>query len=266
MKYGVYHGCHNSFVICDYMDCDLSNLAKIYCEKHHTDGFIAVKRLSNSECSLEMYFYNQDGSRAPMCGNGIRCMVRYAYDNAYIKSNEIIKILTLSGIREIIITSVDPFIVKVNLGKPNFNPIQLSIDSDKEYINEIFPVTKDKNINLTAIYLGTHHSVTIVNSIEEANELGSLVCHHPFFKVGVNANFVIIQNRKNIFVKTFERGVGWTLACGTGASSSFTVLNMLDLVDDEVTAHFIDGKIKVSINKDKDILMEGPAEKQEFYY
>ncbi len=259
MKYGVYHGCHNSFVITDDVaNENLSELAIEYCRKHETDGFI-VPILN----PLEMVFYNADGTKAPMCGNGIRCMIRHCYEQGYIDlMPQTVK--TLGGMMQIEITSVEPFMVKVNFGLPSYDPKKLAILSEKEHINSDL-IVGNQTIKISSIFLGTHHAVVFVNDDEIYEHLGSLICNHPFYTEKVNVNFAKIIDRKNIKVHTYERGVGWTLACGTGGSSSFAIAHRLGLVDDEVIVHFVDGFINVSINDKKEIFMEGPAEKIQWF-
>ena len=206
-----------------------------------------------------MLYYNKDGSRAPMCGNGIRCMMHYCYLHNYIKQEQVL-ILTPGGIMETQIVSINPFLVSVNLKKPSFDPKILSIDYNKKHINQPLKV-KDKIIYVTSIFLGTHHCVVFVDDIHDGDNIGQYICHHPFYKADVNVNFAKIIDENNIEVKTYERGVGWTLACGTGGCSVFAVANLLGKCKDHVTIHFIDGTIQMSKDKDGNIIMVGSSEK-----
>lgn len=253
MQLGVYHGCQNTFVILNYeTNVNYSHKAITLCEKYHTDGLLIVK--TNP---LEMIFYNADGSRAPMCGNGIRCFARYAYESGIINQDKL-KVVTLGGLMEIQITSLEPFMVRVNLGKPDFSPKKLDIESDlPTFINQKINID-GKDVTVSAVYLGTHHAVIYVDEIEKTF-LGERLCKHPIFTEQINVNFVKVINRNNLYVLTYERGVGWTKACGTGASSSFVISRMLGLVDDKVIVDFEGGQITVSYEND-DIMMEGPAE------
>ena len=252
MTFGVYHGCHNSFVICEKVEGDLSKEAKRLCSKYHTDGFMTLKK-----DPLAMIYYNADGTIAPMCGNGIRCFTRFLYDLGLIKEH-MVKIHTLGGIMEVLITSIDPFMVKVNLGKPCFSPTKLDIDTNKtQFINEVISIDNEEAI-VSCVFLGTHHAVTFVNEITET-DLGYKLCHYHQFTKQMNVNFVKVIDRNNIFVKTFERGVGWTKACGTGASSSYVIAKLLGMVDNKVKCHFEGGEVSLDINQDM-IIMEGPVE------
>lgn len=252
MRLGVYHGCHNSFVISEEANGDLSKIAKQYCLKYQTDGFITLK-----QNPLEMIYYNADGSRAPMCGNGIRCFAHFLYDLGLIKQ-DVVKIHTLGGIMEVEITSLAPFMVKVNLGTPDFSSSKLDINTAKEqFINEIVSID-NQEIIVTCVYLGTHHAVVFVDDIT-ISDLGYKLCHYEKFIKQMNVNFVRVINRNEIFVKTFERGVGWTMACGTGASSSYVIARLLDKVDNNVICSFEGGMIQLETVNDM-IIMEGPVE------
>lgn len=252
MLFGVYHGCLNSFVISDDNTGDLNQKAKRLCEEYHTDGYITLHK-----DPLEMLYFNADGSQAPMCGNGIRCFTRFLYDLGLIK-HDVVKIKTLGGIYYTQITSLDPFMVKVNLGKPSFSPQLLDITTDKkEFIQEKLTID-DEIIEVSCVFMGTHHCVAFVEEIKET-DLGEKLCHHPLFTKQMNVNFVNVIDRKNIFVKTFERGVGWTKACGTGACSSYVIAKRLNLVNNEVTCTFEGGKIHLETIDDQ-IIMEGPVE------
>ncbi len=261
MKDEIYHGCHNSFVIKDDEPMDYEKVAIECCKKYHTDGFIAVRVLPpNSEkTSFEMLYFNQDGSRAPMCGNGIRCMMHYCYLHHGIQKEKI-RIKTLGGIMETQITSIDPFLVRVNLKHPTYDPKILSIDDDHEQINQPF-VVQNKTFYVTSVFLGTHHCVIFVDDVHQGDDYGEMISNHPFYKAKINVNFAKIMDRKNIQVKTYERGVGWTLACGTGGCSTFAVAHRLGLCDDRVMIHFTDETIVVSIDQNNNIIMEGPSEK-----
>jgi diaminopimelate epimerase len=253
MLLGVYHGCQNTFVILNYeTDANYSHKAIVLCEKYHTDGLLVVK--TNP---LEMIFYNADGSRAPMCGNGIRCFARYAYESGLINQDKL-RVETLGGLMEIQITSIQPFMVRVNLGKPDFSSTKLQIKSPlPTFINQTINID-GKNITVSTVYLGTHHAIVFVDEIKKTS-LGDRLCKHPIFTAQINVNFVKVINRNNLYVLTYERGVGWTKACGTGASSAFVISHHLGLVDDKVTVHFEGGEITISY-ENEDIMMEGPAE------
>lgn len=261
IKFSKYQGLGNDFIISDdetLNNKDLSKLAKELCNNeliNKADGLIFVKKNP-----LEMVFYNQDGSIGTMCGNGLRCFIKYCFDNSIIKKQNN-NVLTLSGTYQTYIQSFNPFIVKANLGQPNFSTSFLKMNTIlNEYINQEYTIN-GKTYYLTSLFMGTHHTVVFVNSFEEVStELGETLHNLPVFFDRTNVDFVLVESRKRIKVKTFERGVGFTKACGTGACASFVVAQMFGKCDNEVEVLFEKGSLKIKrINGD--IYMEGPAEK-----
>ena len=262
----LYNGCENTFVIGKYEEgMDISKTAIEKCSEYDVDGLILLDIYNKKKnCIFKMIFYNRDGTNGYMCGNGIRCLMRYAYEEGMLNENELYKVDTFTGIKECQIMSVNPFIVKVNLGRPSYDPKDVEIEADNEFFNKDFEID-GKNIKVAALFLTTHHAVVLLKSKEELDEMkkeriGEKLKEHPFFKKGINVNFVYVMDRDNIFLQTCERGVGYTLACGTGASSSFAVLRRMKKVNKTVTAHFIKGDIKISENDNKEIIMTGRAD------
>ena len=262
----LYNGCENTFVIGKYEEgMDVSKTAIEKCSEYDVDGMILLDNYNKKEkCIFKMIFYNRDGTNGYMCGNGIRCLMRYAYEEGMLNENELYKVDTFTGIKECVITSVNPFMVKVNLGNASYDPKDVEIDLDHEMFDYSLNIS-GKIVKVSALFLTTHHAVVLLKSKEELDEIkkekvGEAIRSHPIFKKGINVNFVYVMDRGNIFLQTCERGVGYTLACGTGASSSFAVLRRMGLVESAVTAHFIHGSIKLKENEKHEIIMEGRAD------
>ena len=237
MYYSLYNACHNSFVFCTYeKDIDYSKLTIALCDKHDKDGLIAVEIANEDDYDLVMHFYNRDGSLAPMCGNGTRCMMLYAYKLAFIDIKKEIKIKTNGGDVYSKINSLNPLSISVNLGKISFSPELLDLDSKDEMIDEEENID-GVSLKMTAIFLRTHHLVCEIDNdvdIYNLDKVAKEIYANPVFKKKININFVKIIDKDNIFVRTYERGVGWTKACGTGAASSFALLNKKKLVNNIV--------------------------------
>ena len=263
--YSKYHGCGNDFILGKYQEnIDYSEFAKRVCDRHTgigADGLLIAKSDNNL---LEMIFYNADGSRAPMCGNGIRCFALYCLDEG-LTDKDNFDVLTIPGIMKVKVTSKNPFLCCVNLGKPDFSSEKLEIKTSKEtFLDEkIELIDKDiiKEVIVDAVYMATHHLVVIVKNLEEIckSNIGEQLCSYHLFKRGINVNFVQIIDCENVKMKTYERGVGWTLACGTGASASFVILNKKGLCDEKIKVHLEKGTLEIGYNKNKEVMMEGPA-------
>ena len=260
VKFSKYQGLGNDFIIShdeNLLKEDFSELAKNLCNNKitgKTDGFIFVKKNP-----LTMIFYNQDGSVGTMCGNGLRSFVKYCYDKNIIKEMEN-SVLTKAGLYKTKIINIEPFIDKVQMGKPNFSSSFLKIKTDlKEYINQEY-IYNEKSYKLTSLFMGTHHTVVFIESFDElSEELGYTLCHLSIFDDRTNVDFVVVKNRSELHVKTYERGVGFTKACGTGACASFVVAKMFGLCDNEVDVCFELGNLKISENNGE-IYMQGSAE------
>lgn len=257
MKFFKMHGCGNDFVVIDYQEnVDYAQLAIKLCNRKTgigADGLIAVK-----QGHLEMIFYNQDGSRASMCGNGIRCFARYVYENKYVNSLKF-DVLTLAGTMKIEIKNLNPFTCRVDMGLPIFTNQMINVSDCLNSFGRIVEVD-GYNLTLYSFYMGTVHTVVFVDSLEsQCLSIAEKICKHKIFKKQTNVNFVHIINDKTIEMRTFERGVGWTLACGTGACASVVCANKLGLVANECRVLLELGHLDIIVNK-KGILMDGPAE------
>ncbi|HHU55074.1 MAG TPA: diaminopimelate epimerase [Acholeplasmataceae bacterium] len=245
MEYGLYHGCGNSFYIGFYNDnIDYKALSKKIC--NNVDGLILLK-----ENPLTMLIYNADGSIATMCGNGLRCFAKFVYDLNIVKDLKF-NVKTLAGNIEVEIKSTNPFISSINLGKPNYSTSKLGIDVP---LDELINYQYDENIIVSAVFLGTDHLVLIDY---EDYEIAEKIARSTIFTKGINVNFVKVKSKEKIYVKTYERGVGWTKACGTGASSSFCICNRLGLIGPKVEVEVDGGKLLV-YKDNENIILEGPA-------
>lgn len=255
IKYSKYHGCGNNFIIVDYDDIkgkDISRLAKHACDVYTgigADGFIAVKK-----DPLEMIFYNCDGSRAEMCGNGIRCLGQYCLDQK-IENNDLFDVVTLGGLMHLKKVN-DGFLV--NMGKPKFDKDLLKIESDVD-LKHIHVA----GVEVSSVFMGTIHTVVFVDNIDNkiVEKLGNSICNDKLYKEKTNVNFVEIDDRDNMIVKTYERGVGITKACGTGCCASFVIARLFNKINEQVKIHLELGTLMISENQNGEILMCGPAVK-----
>lgn len=258
MKFSKYHGLGNDFIITRYKEgVDFKELA-IKLAAFHTgigaDGFIVVK-----ENPLEMVFYNQDGTEAPMCGNGIRAFAMYAFANKLVNSH-IFPVKTKAGTLEVVINnpSLDNFLVKINMGSPIFDNKMIKVNDNINSFGRNILVN-DKEYSIYSFFMGTIHTVILKDNLDDITlDEASKLCNYKLFEEKSNINFVAIKDRKNIYVKTYERGVGFTYACGTGACASYVALKKLGLVDDIIKVHLKFGYLTISM-KDENVYMEGPA-------
>lgn len=256
-----YHGCGNDFLIMKYDNNikDYSKLVKKSCHRYigiGADTFITIK----DDKIPEVKFFNADGTEAPMCGNGIRCAAAYLRNHLKKEANDY-EISTASGVRKVYYQDE---MYKINMGKPIYDILKLDIDEKLYYKKELFDEMHNYNgqeFNLNAIFMTTHHLVIPVKEIslnDISDKTGEYFCKHPLFKKKINVDFVKVIDRNHIEMRTYERGVGWTKACGSGACSCFAVLNRKNIVDEEIIARFEYGEVVIT-KENGEVYMKGPA-------
>lgn len=255
------HGAGNDFVAIDgrfdnINPEDYSNFALEVCHRKYgvgADGLLVVK---NSDIAdIEMVYYNADGSRGEMCGNGIRCFSKFVYENKIIEKDTF-TVNTLDGIKIIELTidnsSNTVKTVKVDMGKPSFNPESVPVTTNNsEFIEETI-VALNKEFVVSSILMGVPHTVVFVNESNKDLVLkyGESLETHKVFPKKSNINFVEIIDRDTIRVQTWERGCGYTFACGTGMTASSILSHHLGKTNAKVKAISEGGEVFIEVNKD----------------
>ena len=246
------HGLGNDFILIDEIDpskYDLNKIAIKLCDRHQgigADGIILI--LPSETADVKMRIINSDGSEADMCGNGIRCFAKYVYDNR-INTAHSFTIETGAGIMipELIIEDSKVLFVKVNMGAPQLERSAIPmIGAAGNVINESITI-EGRDYNITSLLMGVPHTIVFVNHFDESKivTLGKLIEKHPSFPEGTNVNFVEVINDHEINVKTWERGAGRTLACGTGSCASAVAASLNGLTGKEVTVHLTLGDLLI---------------------
>ncbi len=272
IKFTKMQGLGNDFIIIDYEEYskisgdknNLGELAKKLCDRNFSigaDGLIVVNP-NPKDADIGWFFYNSDGSIAQMCGNGIRCFARYAYDKKFV-DKKIFSVETLAG--KIIPELTGESTVKVNMSKPILEPKKIPAN----VINNLnFQIqSKGKTFTANAISMGNPHCVifTDKNTKDYALEYGSEIEMNPIFPEKTNVEFVKILSRNEINLDVWERGCGITLACGTGACASVVAAILNNLCDHKVKVNLPGGSLEIewkgSIDdSEKDIYMTGEAQ------
>ena len=227
MQFTKAHGAGNDFIIVDdRADAghDWPTLAQQMCEPHFgvgADGLILIRDIDGP--GYRMIMYNPDGSRAEMCGNGIRCLARILFERGAI-AREKVPIVTDGGDRwiHIVDDSPDSFLVAVGMGIPDFDSSHVPVDLPGEtIINHHFKID-GTDFDLTAVSMGNPHAVAFVDSVEAVDlpRIGHLVEHHPAFPDRVNFEICEILGPGRLRMRVWERGAGITLACGSGAAAT----------------------------------------------
>jgi len=269
MKFWKLQGIGNDFIAIDGRNDSVASdnydkLAKKVCHRKFSvgaDGLLIAK--NSNVADIEMVYYNSDGSRASMCGNGLRCFVKFVYDNNIIKKEEF-NVYTLDGIKRIKINTNDNKIdtITVNMGSGSFKSGDIPVNTKKEvFINESIQII-DKEFTISSMLMGVPHTVVFVDEInmEDIHKYGPLIEKHEIFVKNTNVNFVKVIDESNIFVRTWERGCGYTLGCGTGMTASVIISNYLNKVCKSVNVISEGGSIKIDLDDEK-TYMSGRAEK-----
>ena len=272
LKFEKYQGAGNDFVIVSEKELiekgipEYGEFASQVCNRHFgigADGLIILKYVASMPF---MFFFNADGSQAPMCGNGIRCFSHYLVNNHLIDGNEFV-VKTVPGdltIRVNYDEEKDDFSARVNMGKPIFNIKELINTEKEKFLREKINID-GKEIEISYIFMGTDHSVIFVNDFSDydIDEIGEKIENYTdLFPKKVNVNFVKVYDRNRIEVITWERGAGRTLACGTGATASAVLAKTFGFVDDKVNVKVPGGQLVIEYEGgENDAFMTGPSEK-----
>ena len=263
------HGLGNDYVC---INCfrerveDPSGFARTLCDRHYGIGAEGLILICPSKVSdFKMEIYNSDGSVAGMCGNGIRCLGKYVYDYR-LTGKETLSIETKSGIRNMHLHIQDGKAcgAMVDMGVPRLNAHSIPILSEKDLvINDPIEVQK-KNYRMTGISMGNPHAVIFSEEINgiSLEETGRELEFHPRFPERANIEFCHVTARDRMEIRVWERGVGETLACGTGACAAVVASVLNDLTDEEVIVKLLGGELSVRWDrKVNHVFLEGPAVK-----
>lgn len=286
MKFTKMHGCANDYV---YVNCfneevaDMGQFAKVVSDRHigiGSDGAIFICPVEGADCEMKMY--NADGTYSEMCGNGIRCVAKYVYDNAIVDKVDM-KILSGGQIKNIHVEAgpeeVNPLTkrtfsnredglavkrVRVDMGEPILKPDRIPViikDNDEKCVDHDIYVD-NANYKMTCVSMGNPHCVIFLDHISKLpiEELGPKFENHIAFPNRVNTEFVRIDDRKNVHMRVWERGAGETLACGTGACAVAVACILNGYTDDHVTVHLLGGDLDIFWDRESNhVYMTGEA-------
>ena len=269
IKFTKMEGLGNDYV---YIDCtqmsesqikDISNLAKFISDRHFgvgSDGLILICKSERADFKMKMF--NQDGTEAEMCGNGIRCVGKFVYDKGLIAKKNL-KIETLAGIKELELHLKNEKVntVTVNMGRPIFEAKDIPVISNEEIVKNLKIKALDKEFTFTCVSMGNPHAITIVDNVDnfDVEKYGKVLEVDEHFPKKANIEFIEIVDRNNIKMRVWERGSGETLACGTGASASCVACTLNNLVNEkeDINVKLLGGNL--SIKWDEEVFMTGSA-------
>jgi len=267
IKFWKMHGIGNDYIVIDnrsgvIKEKDASKLAQKICRRRYSIGADGMILVSNSTIAdAKMRIYNLDGSEAEMCGNGIRCFSKYCYENNIVEKKEL-TIETLAGIRKAKLIDKNGKItqVSIDMGIPIFERVQIPMTGSGKCVNQ--DLTLDKTLlKITCLSVGNPHCILFVDNVDvfPVHIIGPKIEHHPLFPNRTNVMFVEIQEKDKIKMRSWERGCGETLACGTGACAAVVAGNFLGKTKRKVAVSLRGGKLE--IDNAEHVFMKGPVEK-----
>ena len=267
MEFTKMHGCGNDYVYVNGFTNKIENpnkLSEIVSNRNFgigSDGLIVIN--PSDVADFKMSMYNADGSEGKMCGNGIRCVAKYVYDNK-MTDKTTITVETLSGIKTLVLNVEDEKVktVRVNMGTPILKSKDVPVVSDKEQVIDEPIKVNDKEYRITCVSMGNPHAVTFIDDTDslEIEKIGPLFENNEIFPDRVNTEFIQVVDRNNIKMRVWERGSGETLACGTGACASVVACVLNGLTENKVTVSLLGGDLFIEYNQEENVVyMTGPA-------
>ena len=264
-KFTKMHGCGNDYIFVDasYESVeDPATLSGIVSDRHFgigSDGLILI--LPSKTADFRMRMFNPDGSEAH-CGNGLRCVAKYVYDHGLTDKTGL-TIETLAGGLEVelVVEGKRVRSVRVNMGLPRLDRADIPMKGDPGNVVQESLDVDDRTLYVTCLSMGNPHCVVYVESIEAApvGALGPLIENHPLFPQRTNVEFVEVLSPTEVRQRTWERGTGETLACGTGASAVCVAGVLTGRSDSDVLVHLSGGDLELSWRDRKDVILTGPA-------
>ena len=267
MKFTKMHGCGNDYIYINGFEEKVDNPGKMSEMVSNvrfgigSDGMVIIH--PSEVADFRMAMYNADGSEGAMCGNAIRCIGKYVYDNG-MTDKTVVTVETKSGIKILNLNVKDGKVetVRVDMGAPIIKPELIPVRFDGESMINQPLVVSGKEYKVTCISMGNPHCVTFVDDTKslDLEHIGPDFEHHEAFPDRVNTEFVQIIDRNTVNMRVWERGSGETWACGTGACACVMACILNGYTDDKVLVHLVGGDLLIECDRENNtIFMTGPA-------
>ncbi len=267
MEFTKMEGCGNDYVYVNGFKNEIENpnkLSEFVSNRNFgigSDGLIMVN--PSDKADFRMNMYNADGSEGKMCGNGIRCVAKYVYDNK-MTDKTTITVETLSGIKTLVLNVEDDKVktVRVDMGSPILEAKDVPVISDKEQVIDQSIIIDNKEYKITCVSMGNPHAITFIDDTDnlDIESIGPKFEKNEIFPDRINTEFIQIVDRNTIKMRVWERGSGETLACGTGACASVVACVLNNLTENKVTVKLLGGDLFIEYNMEENtVYMTGPA-------
>tara|TARA_R110002050_G_scaffold9504_1_gene32883 strand:+ start:24134 stop:24982 length:849 start_codon:yes stop_codon:yes gene_type:complete len=265
LKFSKMHGAGNDFVVIDainqHVDLTASQIRFLADRRYGIgcDQLLLVETSSNLKLDFKYRIFNADGGEVAQCGNGARCFARFVHDNG-LTDKTTIAVETASGV--IYPTLKGGGEVTVDMGLPQFTPLNIPFMADTQSIIYNLPIAGRQDVEIGAVSMGNPHAVLLVDDVgtAEVNTLGAIIERHHQFPERVNVGFMEVINPKHIKLRVFERGAGETLACGTGACAAVVSGIQRGILAQEVKVTLPGGDLVIEWSNDNaPVWMTGPT-------
>ena len=270
MKFTKMHGCGNDYIYVNGFTESVKQeekpeLARRLSDRHFGiggDGVIFIN--PSKEADFEMEMYNADGSRAEMCGNGIRCVGKYVYDKGMTDKTQI-SVVSFGKVKYLELNIKDEAVstVRVNMGMPELSADKIPVISENEQVIDEDIEVDGKIYKMTCVSMGNPHAVIFVKDVSglALEKTGPMFERHERFPNRINTEFVQIKDREHVKMRVWERGTGETLACGTGCCATAVACIVNGLTEDRITVELLGGELMIEWDREKNLIfMTGPAE------
>lgn len=267
MKFTKMHGCGNDYVYVNGFTEKVADKPKAVValsDRHFgigSDGVIFIN--PSQQADFEMEMYNADGTRAEMCGNGIRCVGKYVYDHGMTDKTSI-TVESFGKVKYLDLTVENGKVVKVkvNMGKPELTAKDVPVVSVHEQVIDEEIIVKGKSYRMTCVSMGNPHAVVFMDDVEHLaiEEIGPYFENHERFSNRTNTEFVQVIDDSHVKMRVWERGTGETLACGTGCCATAVACVLNRLTGAHVTVQVLGGEIEIYWDQKENLVyMTGPA-------
>ena len=269
MKFTKMHGCGNDYIYVDGAKEQIPvekkpGIVRRLSDRHFGiggDGVIFIN--PSDEADFEMEMYNMDGSRAEMCGNGIRCVAKFVYDKGLTDKTSI-SVISCGKIKYLDLFLQDGKVstVRVNMGAPVLKADEIPVISHREEVIAERIEVEDTVYEMTCVSMGNPHAVVFMDEVASLplEKIGPFFENHVRFPKRTNTEFVKVLDEKTVEMRVWERGTGETLACGTGACAVVVACVLNGLTKEEVTVKLLGGNLQIKWDREANLVyMTGPA-------
>jgi len=267
MRFVKAHGAGNDFVLIEDLDDAMRPNAAFVaavCDRHFgvgADGLIRITRARNADFFMD--YYNADGDVAEMCGNGIRCLAKYVADRGLWSGDEM-TVDTRDGVKKMVLYRGDAgsvVRVRVDMGAPILERAQIPVTGEGDPLHESLDI-EGATLEAACVSMGNPHAVVFVEDLDAVpfEMLGPRLETHERFPAKMNAEFAQVLNEREVRMRVWERGVGETMACGTGACAVAVAANLRGFTGRSVAIHLPGGTLDIEWTEEGRVFMTGPAE------